>query len=551
MVFHRRATSQHAASKLFTRALATAFLLPIVSASIAHADVTFNVNTEADEPDKTGFDGICETSQGDCSLRAAIMQANDLTGPRTTHIVLPAGNYKLTSPGSNPGYDFSGDLNLRSPLSPGQVISIEGASAASSVIDADQIDRVMTIDRDRVAIISNVTIRRGYLTSAGGGGIELDGTLTLQDSIVSDNSSGFGAGISVSRLGNLDVLRTTFVNNIASSSGGAVFVEGRATFLETSMSGNSSAKGGAAFVSAMGSTVQGRATFRESSMTGNHSGDGGAIYAIASLELINCTISGNTAASDGGGIWNFGQSSIVSSTVSGNTASRDGGGISNFGQSTVANSTISGNAASGDGGGTYNFGQSFVVNSTISGNTSNANGGGIANEDGATWLYNASIIANDASHDRNPPGGSGGGVYNKPGKRLVATNSLIAANTTLDSPIVDDCNGTLEVYGWNLLADYGGCSFSGNGTAARGLVSTNTIGPLANNGGPTMTHALLAGSEAIDATTAQGCVGPTLALLATDQRGAPRIAGAECDVGAYEYGSVVPATDVVFNNGFD
>lgn len=550
MTFHRREMSQQPPSKLRACASALIFVLTFVSASFAHADVTFTVNTEADEPDGTNFDGICESPHGDCSLRAAIMQANGLTGPRTTHIVLPAGNYTLTRPAVV--FDESvGDLNLESPLSPDQFISIEGASAASSVIDADQIDRVMTIERDRVVTISNVTIRGGYLTSDGGGGIKLDGTLTLQDSIVSGNSSGFGAGISVSRLGNLDVLRTTFVNNVAATSGGAVFVEGTATFLETSMTGNSSAKGGAAFISAMGSTVQGRATFRESSITGNYSGDGGAIYVGASLELINSTISGNAAARDGGGIWNFGQSSIVNSTVSGNTASRDGGGISNFGQSTVANSTISGNAANGDGGGTYNFGQTFVINSTISGNTTNANGGGIANEDGATWLYNSSIIANDASHDRNPPGGSGGGLYNKPGKRLVATNSLIAANTTLDSPIADDCNGVLEVYGWNLLADYAGCSFSGNGIGARGLVSTNTIGPLADNGGPTLTHALLAGSEAIDSTTAQGCVDDNLALLTTDQRGAPRIAGAKCDVGAYEFGSVVPVTDRIFRNGFD
>lgn len=482
------------------RAIVRAFFLTLLSVSVAHADITFTVNTEIDAPDRSGFDGICETSDGDCSLRAAIMQANSLTGPRTTHIVLPAGNYKLTIPALVLG-DSVGDLNLKSPLSPDQFILIEGDSAASSVIDADQIDRVMTIDRDRVAIISNVTISGGFLTSAGGGGIKIDGTLTLRDSIVSENASGFGGGIFVSSSGHLDVMRTTFLSNAASSSGGAAHVEGMATFSQTSMSGNSSAKGGAAFITQADTGFSGAATFSESSIAGNFSGDGGAIYVTTKLELDN-------------------------STISGNAATRDGGGIANFGQS-------------------------FLVNSTISGNTSNANGGGIANEDGATWLYSTSIIANDASHDRNPPGGSGGGVYNKPGKRLVATNSLIAGNTTLDSPIADDCNGALEVYGWNLLADYTGCSFSGNGNGARGLISTSSVGPLANNGGSTMTHALLAGSEAIDTTTAQGCVGPTLALLATDQRGAPRIAGAKCDVGAYEYGSVVPAADVVFSNGFD
>ncbi len=477
-------------------------LVAFVNDSVAETEANFTVNTEVDDADGTPFDGICLTEDGLCTLRAAIMQANDLTGPRKTHIILPAGHYTLTRPAVF-NDDFVGDLNLQSPASPGQVISIEGASAASSVIDADQIDRVMTIDPGRVAIISNVTIRGGYLTNTstgGGGGIRVDGTLTLRDSVVANNISFLGGGIYVSPEGRLDVLRTEFLANGTTTNGGAVYVFGDATFSETRMAGNSAVQGGAAFIAGAGSTSQGSASFSEALMTGNSSEDGGAIYVTADLELID--------------------------------------------------STISSNAAAGSGGGISNFGQSFIVNSTISGNSANTNGGGIANH-GSIWLYSTSVIANDASHDRNPPGGIGGGVYNQPGSRLVAINTLIADNTTLDAPIPDDCNGVLEVYGWNLLADDGGCSFSGNGIAARGQVSANTIGPLANNGGPTMTHALLVGSEAINSTTAQGCIGPSGALLATDQRGAPRIAGAKCDVGAYEYGSAVLASDVIFSNGFD
>lgn len=482
-------------------AIAWVFALLFVSAPLAHADVTFNVTSEDDEADINGFDGMCKTLAGDCSLRAAIMQANDLTGPRTTHIILPPGHYTLTRPAVI--FDDSvGDLNLKSPLSADQVVSIEGASAASSVIDADQIDRVMTIDQDRVAIISNVTIRGGYVTNtdAGGGGIKLDGTLTLKDSVVADNLGYAGGGIQVSARGRLDVLRTKFLSNEATTDGGAVYVLGETTFRETSMAENHSARGGAAFIAAAGSTSQGSAAFHETSMSGNQATDGGAIYLTTSLDLVNSTISGNAAARDGGGI--------------------------------------------------LNFGQSHIINSSISANSANANGGGVANH-GSTWLYSTSIIANDASHDRNPPGGSGGGVFNQAGSRLVAINALIAGNTTLDSPIPDDCDGVLEVYGWNLLADDGGCSFSGNGIAARGQVSTNTIGPLADNGGPTWTHALLTGSEAINTTAAQGCIGPSGALLATDQRGAPRIAGSKCDVGAYEFGSIVPPADSLFKNGFD
>ena len=59
-----------------------------------------------------------------------------------------------------------------------------------------------------------------------------------------------------------------------------------------------------------------------------------------------------------------------------------------------------------------------------------------------------------------------------------STNSLIANNTLLDAPIPDDCNGVLEVYGWNLLADDNGCTFSGNGIAVCGQVSPRPLGRL-------------------------------------------------------------------------
>ena len=436
----------------------------------AHAEVTFNVDTVADQIDADIVDGLCLTKTGDCSLRAAIMQANHLSGPDTTHIVLPAGEYVLTQAVTGSDGEDSGDLNLTTPTLAGQIISIEGDTAQTSVIDANAIDRVMTIDSNRTAVVSRVTIRHGFEQSVGGG-ISVDGTLTLIDSIVADNEGFTAGGAWVDVNGKLVVLRSTFSSNISRNGGGGLFISGRATFHESSVTGNIAGFGAGVIV-------------------------GGTSTSL--LYLYNSTISGN-----------------VSSTV---------------------------------GGGVYSYSQAYLVNSTISGNSANGNGGGIYNI-GQTWLYNTSIVGNDASHDRNPPGGVGGGVYNYSGptSRLVAVNSLIADNTILDSPTADDCNGVLEVYGWNLLADYSGCSFSGNGAAGRGLVSTNTIGPLADNGGPTFTHALLAGSEAIDSTTAQGCVDDTLALLATDQRGFVRIAGAKCDVGAYEFG----AEDIVFRNGFD
>src|SRR5205085_2599819 len=165
------------------------------------------------------------------------------------------------------------------------------------------------------------------------------------------------------------------------------------------------------------------------------------------------------------------------------------------------------------------------------------NGGGIDSE-GNTYLYNTSVIDNDADHDRDESGGIGGGVYANSGSGFVVVNSLIARNTVLDSQgedARDDCNGNLEVYGWNLLNDIDGCTFSGNGLASRGGIALDAFGPLQNNGGPTWTHALLRDSPAIDSTYAQGCIDNNAVTLTTDQRGARRGAGTACDVGAFEY----------------
>ena len=151
------------------------------------------------------------------------------------------------------------------------------------------------------------------------------------------------------------------------------------------------------------------------------------------------------------------------------------------------------------------------------------------------------MIDNDAYHDRNSQiGGVGGGIYVNKGCRVVVVNTLIARNTINDTPITDDCYGTLEGYGRNLLGDLTSCTFTGNGIPSRGLISPNTLGQLQDNGGPNLTHALLAGSQAIDATYSSGCTDNLGATLTTDQRVARRGTGVHCDIGAFEYGAQAP-----------
>ena len=234
----------------------------------------------------------------------------------------------------------------------------------------------------------------------------------------------------------------------------------------------------------------------------------GGVVAIA-----GATIRHGRDSGFGGGIFNAGGTltltlTLTNSTLSGNTASGGGGsggrggGITNFGTLTLTNSTLSGNTASGGfgsssfGGGIGNFGTLTLTNSTLSGNTASGGGGS---------------------------GGSGGGITNF--GTLTLTNSIIAGNSG------GDCDGSTTSLGYNLIGNNTGCSFT---AAAGDLVGNGAnpidplLGPLQDNGGSTLTHALLDGSPAIDQIPAALCV------VSTDQRGVLRPQGSACDIGAYE-----------------
>ena len=246
------------------------------------------------------------------------------------------------------------------------------------------------------------------------------------------------------------------------------------------------------------------------------------VAGAGTLTLVNVTVSGGELASDlGGGIYNRGTVTLANSILSGNSAT-NGGGIYNqsSGTVTLTNSTISGNSAT-NGGGINNGGNTVALtNSTISGNSATNNGGGIHVSSGTVTLTNSTISNNSATNN-------GGGINNGSGTAIL-TNSLIANSTG------DNCSGTISSGGNNLSSD-ATCSVPQSGSI--------NLGALANNGGPTQTHALLVGSSAIDAANNASCP-------ADDQRGAARgVDGdgtpdspqtGDCDIGAYEYLGVVP-----------
>lgn len=272
----------------------------------------------------------------------------------------------------------------------------------------------------------------------------------------------------------------------------------------------------------------------------------GILVAGGTLAISDCVIEENQASDDGGGIYlGSGSLSMDRCTVRSNVATSNGGGLYLSAATTIRNSTLHGNTAD-NGAGIYSNVQLVLLSSTLTGNFALSDGGGIYS-DSPAFLYSTSIISNIADVDHDIHGGMGGGLYAEPGARFVVINSLVVGNAINAGYDDNDCSGSFELYGYNLFGEAVDCTTSGN-AGALGFTDLSRIGPLQENQGPTPTHALLAGSDAINASTAQGCIDENGLVLATDQRGAARISGPRCDIGAFEYGSVI---DRIFRNGFD
>ncbi len=203
---------------------------------------------------------------------------------------------------------------------------------------------------------------------------------------------------------------------------------------------------------------------------------------------------------------------IVNSKIRSNRAVLNGGALYNIflnlGAATlnVTGSTINGNRAETSGAGVANqTGTVTISNSTISSNIADVVGGGVTNNTNGTVSLSSSTVA------FNTAGSLGGGGVNNSQGTISLRNTLIAKNESAGGP---DIRGTLASDGFNLIGNTTGGFVSG--TAVGNIINTDPLlSGLADHGGPTFTHALLAGSPAIDSGNAG-------AGVTVDQRGVPR-----------------------------
>ena len=402
---------------------------PRVPASMG---TTIEVNTFEDELN----------IDGNCSLREAIQAANTdqkfdecPAGQGADTIELPPGTYTLWLPGADEEGNATGDLDIHSDL------ALHGVWSGVTIIDGNQLDRVLHVHGGAAVQVSGVTIRNG-LTPSG-----------------LDDQNGGGDG----------------------GDGGGIWNEGNLALLDCSILANHTGKGGDGFVS----VGRGR---------GGRGGRGGGIANTGVLALTLSVVTSNVTGDggvggeggdapddtgDGGGIFNTGQMIITASTVRDNRAG-DGGGVFIW--------TGSWGGDGGDGGGIANHGQMTLVASTVS--------------------------------------GAGGGIYNQ--NSAEVRNTILAGNTAGGTE--SDCEHPLTSKGYNFVQSITGCVLAGDLTG--NIIGREPrLGPLANYGGPTWTHALLPLSPAVDAGS---CIGLDGSPVTWDQRAASRPQGRGCDIGAYE-----------------
>jgi hypothetical protein len=283
---------------------------------------------------------------------------------------------------------------------------------------------------------------------------------------------------------------------------------------------------------------------------------GGGILNQGTLTLAGVAVTGNAVASSsssvyGGGIYNSGSLLLADSTVSGNSSAASnfwyaafgyGGGIANTGVMAIDSTTVSGNSVTAStgyglalsyGGGIYNAGSLAVSSSTVAFNAAygvpddscTGYGGGVYNAAGATLALDHSTVAANGAGSPFECWGGGGGIAVKSGGVSVL-DSVVAGNQAYDQGNGPDLDGALAISAYNLF----GKSMGGSGYAPTDLLDVDPkLGPLQDNGGPTLTMALLPGSPAIDS-------GDNTDAPDWDQRGPgfPRIVNGTIDRGAFE-----------------
>ncbi|MEM1060603.1 MAG: choice-of-anchor Q domain-containing protein [Verrucomicrobiota bacterium] len=378
-------------------------------------------------------------------------------------------------------------------------------------------------------------------TDRTGGAIRIQGgaTANVQNSSFTQNSALQGGAVSMTQ-GTLNLRSSQITNNtaelrlfgIAGLSGGISAFDNNAgsssiTIEDSNVSNNTGERSnGGIFIRGGTLDISNSSINDNDSLGSGEDGGGLQIAGGAQVTITDSEVNGNTADGSGGGIHtqNPGTSlTLERTTVDGNTALTGGGINSADADLTIIQSTISNNEATQAGGGGINANRGqelFIENSTISGNTSATGGGGMVVSEGVSGEVVSTTFAFNTS-------GNAGAAINfttDGDTTLEVQNSIFSDNnqsgtpSTISGPVTSGGNNLFDNDGGGLIDQMPSDQFNADAD----------LQPLADNGGPTFTHALGATSDAIDTGATN---------LNVDQRGFVRNVNAP-DVGSFEFGAV-------------
>ncbi|MDM7830773.1 choice-of-anchor Q domain-containing protein [Cellulomonas edaphi] len=541
-----------------TKRVAVVSLLALLAASVPVA-ITATPATAATVTVTTTSD-VVDGADGLVSLREAVDAANAAAGDTVIDLAA-SGTYVLAVCGGDEDANAGGDLDYTGTTAltlHGNGSTIDQTCPDERVLDqlegAPQvaIDEVTLTGGDSSSgaalrfngdvVLTGVTVSGNDAATGpvlNSGEITSGSSIGLVDSVVGPNT---GTGVRVS-LGGISVNGSTITQNTGRGIGA---IDGALSVADSTISDNG--QGG---ISTTGQG-DGELAFVRSTASGN-GGPGIACSACGDLVVTESTVTGNVPSGTtlGGGIaWGVDQdqptdartATITDSTVSGNTRNGPGGGLvvsiveltddAPPAQIVIAGSTFSGNAAAGAdgrGGGIHAItGEVRVTNSTFSGNSAPVAGGGLFTSTGDVFLQHATVVDNSA------PSGANIGT----GEDLDSFGSIVAspAGGGTDCAIA----GTTISAGFNVGGD-ASCAFVA-GPGDQTNVGDPQLGPLAANGGPTLTRLPLGTSPAAGAVPAASCT-----VVAVDQRGVSRPAGTDCEAGSVEI--VEPVSEVCTKTG--